>query len=1157
MKTFNLFVTSILLSLITMTSFAQMQNVNWRGAPTPALAIESVNSELAQINYMPNGYWYFTFVEVNSSALKVMRFDIKTQSWTEVFAQTFATVLDLDTYVANNKLYFGIHDDQTQFNFSLWEMDASESVTPLLSNAESSMANGGGMKFVVANDELFLSTKDSSNGYIVDRYNLTSQSYVNSTPPIATNISSPDIVVDQSDNSLVVGGIDQANNYYVYKSPIQNPLTFTPLNGNGDVTSTSFGGNATGTYFRLIEKKNNSPEGVFIFDSGSGDNLYRVGFYNNSAADMQFTTPDVLTPTSVAQFGQSTFVSGNNTISGSAEVWEVFPSGQKLAVADNTGSSFSTSVTEGIITSFSSAGTGRAAVFHHLLGQNGFGQGFFKMTNNLPAFVSSQQYPGCVGSYSNVIESLTFDDPDGDHVHIVPNTLNSTDQNVVASTSISAFESGINNWNIQVEGLAAGQTYITFSYTDGFDTLSASVTVSILDPETVSFTTTNIEICSNEDVVDMNDYVDSTGGTFFVSDYVTDDGMVPFDTLDILNYPYTEVVNYEYTDVNGCISTASSNLIILENPSSTLSVINSTCGSSDGEVVASINSPNGNFVNYWNTGAQGVTAITALSPGTYYHNIIDVKGCIGVSQANVQSSDVNVSGTITNASCYGANDGGIELSINGANGPYNVLWSSGHSTPTISNLTAGTYTAVVSNGNGCMVSRNFSVAQPTPIEMDYSMTAPDCGQSNGAVQQMLIQGGSGNYSYLWTSGGTGQDMTGVPAGNYGLQVTDAGGCTATRTFQLNPVEGAGVSADVTKAVCGFNSGSIELDVFPATGESVTSIDWSNGATTEDIYNLSPGAYTCQIQQSNGCTADYTWVVRPRKAPRPEICIVTVDTSTTSNLIVWEKPTVNLFGIHHYNIYRETNVAGQFQLIDTVNYSSISVFNDVVASPLSRSWRYKISAVTDCGTESIPSRAHKTIHLVMNDLGNGDYRIIWDNYEGFQYSTYNLLRHTEQDGWVPIITSIPLNALPDTTDTPPSIQGLDYMIEITPPGGLCSATAGKAQDYNASRSNKPRSEFNPGDGTGDPNNSLIKHENDNYTIAMYPNPSDGKFEVALYHEEANMNMSIQVVSIQGQVVYNSSIQNGVNYIDLGNVESGVYFVNIEDGNTSERLRIVIK
>jgi hypothetical protein len=246
------------------------------------------------------------------------------------------------------------------------------------------------------------------------------------------------------------------------------------------------------------------------------------------------------------------------------------------------------------------------------------------------------------------------------------------------------------------------------------------------------------------------------------------------------------------------------------------------------------------------------------------------------------------------------------------------------------------------------------------------------------------------------------------------------------------------------------------------------------------------------------------------------------------------------------------------VIDTVHRSNISVFNDVVASPLARSWRYRISAVTNCGQESALSTPHKTIHLVMNDLGNGDFDIIWDNYEGFPYATYDLLRYTDQDGqWLPVQTAIPVNALPNTVDTPTSLPGLDYMIRVTPPGGTCVATENKAQDYNSSRSNKPRSDFNPGDGTGDPNNSIVSQENEEYTIALYPNPSDGKFEIALYHEQSNIQMTVNVVNIQGQVIYTGSIINGVNYIDLGSLDSGVYFVNVEDGNTSERMKIVLK
>lgn len=1156
----NKLLSFLLVATISLPVFSQLQDVSWRSIPSAVNAFESVFAENTSLNQGDDGVWYFTYFEENSQTIHIKRFSPISQSWFPVFSQPLGGTFinDLDTYYNNGKLYVVAITQQTSNNFNLWEMDNAGTVNQLFMNEASGVLLNGKIDFVVANDLLFMGSIDGNNNYIMDVYNLTNLQVETSSIPIQSMVDT-DLAVDHSDNSIVIAGVNFSDDYFIYKSPAQLPLNFNALNGTGQITTSLFGGAAFGGAIQLIEKENNSPEAVFVHNDGTGARLYRKALYNNTAADMAFNNPNVLNGFATARSsGANTYVGGFNNLAGGGEVWAVLANGDKVPVAGNTGSVFYGSVLGSLRTYFSDVISPRLTTFYHFDGSDGENNGMMSMSNIAPTIQSYTINKGCAGGFTIALEDITFNDADGDTVEIISSQFQSSQATVIDPNSILAYQTGFNQWVLELQGNTAGVSEITFTYTDGFDTLSESVNIEVVDPAQVSFTSASIELCMNEGVVDMNEYVDSTGGTFYIGDYITDEGDVPFDTLDIISFPFNASVFYDYVDMNGCNASTGSSMIIYENPSSTLNVTNSSCGNSNGEIVATINSPNGTFNNYWNTGDQGVTTISNLSPGTYYHNVIDEKGCIGVAQANLQASDIQLSGNVTDVTCHGGDNGGIQLSINGANGPYNVLWSSGHSTPVVNNLTAGNYTAVVYNGNGCSVSQTFTVNEPAPIVMDYFESNPDCGQSNGSVQQNFIQGGAGNYSYLWNSGGTGQDIIGVPAGNYVVQVTDASGCAATKAFQLNPIEGAGVSADITKAVCGTNTGSIELDVFPAFGETITAIEWSNGETTEDIYNLAPGIYTCQIEQSNGCTADFSWRVRARKPPRPDICVVTVDTSTTTNLIVWEKPAVNLFDIHHYRIYRETNIAGQFQLIDTVHYSNISVFNDVVASPLTRSWRYRITAVTSCGNESAPSNAHKTIHLVMIDLGNGDFKVVWDNYEGFPYSTYDLLRYTDVDGqWVTVISNIPFNALPNEIDTPPSTQELDYMIEVTPPGGTCTATFGKAQDYNSSRSNKPRSDFNPGDGTGDPNNSLVKHENEQFTIAMYPNPTDGPFEVALYHEQLNVTMDITILNIQGKVVYQSTIQNGVNYIDLSQVESGVYFVNVDDGSTSERLKIIVK
>ncbi len=121
----------------------------------------------------------------------------------------------------------------------------------------------------------------------------------------------------------------------------------------------------------------------------------------------------------------------------------------------------------------------------------------------------------------------------------------------------------------------------------------------------------------------------------------------------------------------------------------------------------------------------------------------------------------------------------------------------------------------------------------------------------------------------------------------------------------------------------------------------------------------------------------------------EICMVTVDPETGKNLIVWDKVADE--GIAQFNIYKETNVAGEYQKIGTVPFDSIPVFVDTASAPAVRANRYKISISNAKGDESELSAHHKTMHLTVNLGQNNANNLIWDYYEGFDFSTYNIYR----------------------------------------------------------------------------------------------------------------------------------------------------------------------
>jgi len=159
-----------------------------------------------------------------------------------------------------------------------------------------------------------------------------------------------------------------------------------------------------------------------------------------------------------------------------------------------------------------------------------------------------------------------------------------------------------------------------------------------------------------------------------------------------------------------------------------------------------------------------------------------------------------------------------------------------------------------------------------------------------------------------------------------------------------------------------------------------------------------GIYDCFI--SNSCGADSTTPVNIYLAP--QICMVTFSTATGNNLVVWEKQTSA--PIDFYNIYRESQTAGIYDLLGTVGKSDLSVFVDTTADPVVQAYLYKITGVDTSGFETDLDLCapHKTIHLLVSTNPElNTTQLEWDRYYGFDYGTYIIFRSPTGSGYTPI------------------------------------------------------------------------------------------------------------------------------------------------------------
>jgi hypothetical protein len=176
-----------------------------------------------------------------------------------------------------------------------------------------------------------------------------------------------------------------------------------------------------------------------------------------------------------------------------------------------------------------------------------------------------------------------------------------------------------------------------------------------------------------------------------------------------------------------------------------------------------------------------------------------------------------------------------------------------------------------------------------------------------------------------------------------------------------------------------------------------------------------------------------------------ICLITVDSIHTVNVVVWEKPVST--AIDYYNIYKESTVADVYFLAGSVDYDSLSIFTDPNSNPKQRSWRYKMTAVDLCGNESDFSDVHKTMHVAISHGLGTDYNLSWNDYDGYSYGSYYLYRYRPSTGWVSMDTLPSSNSSYTDFSVP---QGeVNYVVETKHPNG-CLAT--KTKNFNSSKSN---------------------------------------------------------------------------------------------------------
>lgn len=378
-------------------------------------------------------------------------------------------------------------------------------------------------------------------------------------------------------------------------------------------------------------------------------------------------------------------------------------------------------------------------------------------------------------------------------------------------------------------------------------------------PLTAFGVVTNIDCFGlSEGQVDLTTSGGSGGYTFLWSDGSTNE-----DLLNVVAGQYAVTI----TDINGCQFTIG---FEITQPSSPVSVVlapqDAKCF---GELSGSVQSfASGGTAPYTYTWSNGNTTngIINVPANTYTLTVTDALGCTAFSGATVnEPAELIITPTITDASCYGYEDGEVVVTIQGGIQPYNFIWGNlssivlNNPSETLTGLGASDYLVRVRDANNCVAEMTVTVGEPPVYEATLNVVDASCYDGADGEITMDLIGGTSPYSTVWSNGATTEDISNLTAGVYSFVTTDAQGCEVRGEEEVTQPEEINITYQIIDVTC-IDQSDASIDVSAYGGTPPYNYDWTNGQQGSLIQELAPGIYELTITDLNNCENTFEFSV---------------------------------------------------------------------------------------------------------------------------------------------------------------------------------------------------------------------------------------------------------------------------------------------------------
>lgn len=410
--------------------------------------------------------------------------------------------------------------------------------------------------------------------------------------------------------------------------------------------------------------------------------------------------------------------------------------------------------------------------------------------------------------------------------------------------------------------LAAGTYFIVLRDANLCQNMVSGVITSAGGPVIGSLSAQNVSCHGGQDgSIQVQNVTGGTGALLYSKNGVNFQVNPLFSALAAGNY-----IMY-VKDANGCLDTMVKTILQPNAFVVQTNVTNVLChGTAAGSVQVLAAGGAGFFAYSLNNGLnyQSGSSFLNLYAGNYTVLIKDAANCMAAHTFVVtEPSPIQIHTSSLNVTCYGANDGAINVTASGGVTPY--LYS----------LNAMPFTAAanfdslpgdliyevhVRDSNNCLVTAYRFINEPSLIQVAYIQTNVSCFGGNNGALSLNVSGGTSPYTYLWSDQSEAAQIGNLAAGPISVQVTDLNGCNGQMDFTiLAPTAPIVVNATITNASSlSALDGAIDLSI--TGGTAPYTYMWSTSATQEDLTAIGVGVYLITITDDNGCSLATTFQI---------------------------------------------------------------------------------------------------------------------------------------------------------------------------------------------------------------------------------------------------------------------------------------------------------